>query len=102
MKKIFRFPILVIFRDRTIDAAGAEKLVISFLYVRKGKVLTIKGVDTSRTFTVEMSHWSVVRGDVRIARKPVEMSVEEIRERIAAGENLPEVENTSPKTTPES
>lgn len=98
MKKIFRIPILVIFRNRSIDAGGAEKLVISFLYVRKGKVLTITGVDTSHRFEVEMSHWSVVRGDVRIARKPVEISAEELRERIAAGETIFEVESTNQHT----
>jgi len=82
MKKILIA--LALFRDKTIDVDGAERLVIGFLWVRKGRTLTITGVDPSRRFMVEMGPLSKIRGDVRLARKPVEMTPEQLREKLSS------------------
>ena len=71
--------ILALFRDKTIDVAGAEKVVIGFMWIRKGRTLTISGVDETKRFMMEMSHWSIIKGNVRMAKKPKEISVEDLK-----------------------
>jgi hypothetical protein len=87
MMKVKKFPIvLALFRDKTIDVAGIEKVVVGFMWIRKGRTLTITGVDQTKRFMMEMSAWSIVKGNIRLAKKPTEMSVEQLREAISTEE----------------
>lgn len=79
MKKKF----LIIFKkDRSIDVKGDPELDVKFLYVRKGKILTLTGVDQSKRFLFKYGPGSIVNGDIRLAKKPTEMSVEQLRNQL--------------------
>lgn len=71
-KKIF-FPVILLWRDRVIDAGGANRLVLPSLRIRKGRVLTIKNIGEGE-FRLEVRGVMDVKGDIRIAKKPVEVS----------------------------
>ena len=90
---IKKFPIvLALFRDKTIDVSGVDKAVVGFMWIRKGRTLTITGVDPTKRFTVEMGPRSVIRGDVRLAKKPTEMTVDQLREHLSSSESSNEKE----------
>jgi hypothetical protein len=79
MKK-HTFPIVLVWHDKTIDVTGVEKLVVPGIYIRKGRTLTIKGVDPLKRFEMQIAGPMIIRGDVRLAKTAQEMTVEQLRE----------------------
>lgn len=78
IKKIY-FPIILLWRDKTIDVDGCDRLIISAIYVRKGRTLTFSGMDPTKRMTIEFGPLSIIKGDVRAAKKAKEISVEDLR-----------------------
>lgn len=79
MKKKYFFPIVLVWRDKTIYVKGADILYIMGLYIRKGRTLTINGVDPLKRFEMRVSGPMKVHGDIRLAKTAQEVSVEELR-----------------------
>ena len=91
---IKKFPIiLALFSDKKIDVSGADKVVAGFVWIRKGRTLTITGVDQTKKFMMEMSKHSIIEGNVRMAKKPTEMTVDQLRE-LQSKESNNEKENS--------
>ena len=86
------WPVILVWRDKTIDAKGANRLVSPLVYIRKGRTLTIKNIGEGR-FEFAMVR-SKLEGSVRIAKKPKEVSVADLKK--LASEK---VENTNQPET---
>lgn len=78
MTKKILFPVILLWRDRTIDAAECDRLVIPHLYIRKGRILTIKNIVDGKEFRLEVPGVMKVYGDIRIARKAREVSPDDL------------------------
>ena len=74
-------PVVLVFRDRTIDLDGASILEVPFVYVRKGRTLTVKNFEPGAegTFEFKCKRDMVVHGNIRIMRKAKEMTLDDIR-----------------------
>ena len=73
---VLSMPIILFWRDKTIDCCGAGELKAPMVYVRKGRTLTIKNIaDGVFKFTVTGN--LTAHGNIRIAKKPQEMKPED-------------------------
>lgn len=81
-KKKLKFPVVLLWRDRTIDVKGAAILQAPAVYIAKGRTLTLKNIGGDEKgrfqFRIPMTFYKV-KGNIRIAKKPKEMSVEDLR-----------------------
>lgn len=80
MKKTKRLilPVILLWRDRTIDLDGASILSVPWAFVRKGRTLTIRDIDEEH-FEFRSFFTMDIRGSIRVARKPKEISVDDLR-----------------------
>ncbi|HOB90295.1 MAG TPA: hypothetical protein PKG74_03145 [Candidatus Colwellbacteria bacterium] len=85
-KRRILFPVLLIWHDRTIDVKGASSLLFTWAFIRKGRTLTLQDID-EENFTMESLFTMDIRGSIRVARKPKEVSVDSLRKIINQQKN---------------
>lgn len=94
MKKFL--PIILLFRDKTLDLDGHKSLILPGLYIAKGRTLTLKNLgvdqDLHPILTMTTRFFRRIKGNVRLARKPIEMTKTELLEFVAVNHEKPNEE----------
>lgn len=89
-------PIILIWRDKTINAKELSYLFSPLIYVRKGRTLTIENVGADGDGLFRFNVFGLIpKGNIRIKKKPTEMTAEELRKKVEENKNQ---ENESEKS----
>lgn len=74
------WPVVLIWRDGERDCGGSEKLFIPFIYIRKGRTLTL--VDPGERMEITLGKpFIFINGNIRVKKRPTEMSPEDLKKR---------------------
>lgn len=79
--KKFYLPVFVIFRDREIDCESADRVIIPGIFLPKGRTLTLKN-PSDRMEIILGKIPQYIKGDIRVKKKPIEMSPEELKAKV--------------------
>lgn len=73
---------ILLWHDKTIDCESADRIIIPGVYIVKGRTLTLKNpADKMEIVLGKILH--KIEGNIRVAKKPIEKTPEELQEMAA-------------------